>query len=161
MSEPDRLPRRWGPTMAMVTMAVSSLFVVASVVVACGSSHSGDPKAFCSKSTEAAFLGARVQQLTLNSPGIRTSISRAADATDEAAAEAPSSIRADARSLAKAVDNFDNAARRAKNANALGAAFDDYRNAVGQQMAAANRVDAWVARHCTVGSTTTSSSTTR
>jgi hypothetical protein len=147
--------------MAMVTLAVSSLVVFAAVVVACSSNHSGDSKAFCAKSQEAAFLGARIQQLTLESPGIRTSIAKAAHATDEAAAEAPAAIHADARSLAKAVDDFDSAARHAPDANALGTAFDDYRNAIAQQSAAANRVDAWLAGHCTAGSTTTSSSTTR
>jgi hypothetical protein len=146
--------------MRMLTMAVSSLLMASWVLVACGSSHS-DPKAFCAQSTKAAFLGARIQQQTLESAGIRTTIAQAATATDEAADEAPSSIRGDVHSLAKVVDDFDHAAQRAPDANALGTAFDSYRNAMAHQVAAANRVDAWVAKNCkTTGSTTTSSSTT-
>lgn len=123
--------------------------LVALALVGCGSSgKKADPAAFCQDTRKASALGVEIQGLPLDDPGLRATLTKAAQQARAAADASPDSLRADVRTLTRDVSDFARQAARTHDPTALGSAFSRYRARTRQHQAQAQRVKAWIDRHC-------------
>ncbi len=124
--------------------------------IACSSKHKGDPKAFCAETAKAQLLGGEIQSLSVDSRvTVKAKVHEAAQAADAAASNAPDAIRKPARTLADALDHFDNVVARATDSEDLTAAFARYAATAKGLVAESQAVEKWTRANCPARPSTT------
>lgn len=141
-------------------IVVALALVAGAAVPACSSGNKADPRAFCASTDRARQLGAEIQSSSLdNRPAVQQKIHAAATAADNAADQAPSSIRQPARELADALSEFDHRAAAATDSDSLTRAFTNYIDRAANLTQQSQQVEAWVQANCASSGSATTATT--